>query len=342
MPTRSGWAIALAAGAILSSAVPARAQDRTAEAQARFNDGIKAYKDGNYDLARLNFLQSDALMHRGSVLRNLALTEMQLGRPLDALQHLRAALALPDFDEERRRIAERDLRDAYAATGHIAIDATDGAKVTVDGVALDGAAPFRDPVDVIPGLHVLEAHAGTAATRLEVRAPAGSVATAKLPIDAPAVASEPRGADLALSPIPPHPAASRAPDSPEPRWHPFWTVRREVGVATAAIGLAALAAGAYFNGQGNDARERAGGAVAGLSPWACTGGAQPPGCATARDAWSTQDTDAILTPVFFAVGAAGVLGGAVAFFWPDRSPSTTAIAPVVMAHGGGLRIQGAL
>src|SRR5258708_1781396 len=130
---RSRWTWMVGALALSLNARAAGAQDKATEAQTRFGEGVKAYARGDYEHARLLFLQSLALVSRGSVLRNLGLAEMELGRPVDALHHLRAALELPDLDPKRRSVTENDIREAYRATGHIVVQTAEGATLAIDG-----------------------------------------------------------------------------------------------------------------------------------------------------------------------------------------------------------------
>jgi tetratricopeptide (TPR) repeat protein len=316
----------------------ARAQDNGAEAQARFGEGVKAYQRGDFEHARLLFIQSLALVPRGSVLRNLGLAEMELGRLVDALHHLRAALELPDLDPKRRSVTESDIREAYAATGHVLVETEDGATLTVDGETVEGKAPFKAPIDVMPGRHALQASFAAKSAHTEVEAQAGRVVTAKLPLEppAPALAPQPSAASMPLTtPALKAPPIAESPSSPK---RPFWSVRRELGVGLVAAGLVSTAAGVYFFTQAMDAENRANAARGGLAPWSCSGPAQPPACAVANDAWSAQSTDATLNYVFLGVGVASVVAGAALFLWPDSSASV-AVAPSVTPHGGGLHFR---
>jgi hypothetical protein len=334
---RARHALAVLAVLALSPVSVAHAQDPSAAAaQARFNEGVAAYERRDFDRARVLFLQSVALQPRGSAFRNLGLCEMQMGRPVEALAHLRAALHLPDLDATRRTVTQNDLREAYAATGHLVIETADGATLAVDGEPVEGTAPFREPIDVTAGAHVLEAKSSDKKSLATVDARAGVLVVASLPIGgagattssgAPLVASGPLS-DTLLTGGPP--AASSAP--------PFWNTRRAVGLGLVAAGIASAAVGIYFYTQANDAEDRNDAARAGLEPWSCSGPSQPAACGIASDARSTQQEDAVLNYVFLGAGGAAAIVGATMFLWPNSR--SMMVTPSVGANSAGLRLQG--
>ncbi len=304
----------------------AGAQDLAAQAQSRFSEGVVAYDKHDFERARLLFLQSEALVSRGSTLRNLGLAEMQLGKTVDALHHLRAALRLPDLDQTRRTVTQNDARDAYAATGHVVIDTVEGAQLTIDGQAVDGKAPFLEPIDVMPGSHVLEASLDERKSQTTVDAKAGVLVSAALPMEpAPSAAVSPA----------PAPVVDQA---QVPEAHGFWNARRGAGLGIAVAGAASVAAGVFFYSQAVDAESRANAARVGLAPWSCTGALQPQACVTANDAWSSQSTDAVLNYAFLGVGGAAIAIGGAMFLWP--SSHSVVITPAVTSGGAGLHVGG--
>src|ERR1700730_14420850 len=92
---------AMLAGA-LAVAVPsvARADDPAAEreAQARFEEGIARVKTGNFEGARISFLQAHAVLHKPYILWNLALAEEKTGNVLDALGHFKQFVRLSPIE----------------------------------------------------------------------------------------------------------------------------------------------------------------------------------------------------------------------------------------------------
>ncbi|MBV9945440.1 MAG: hypothetical protein JOZ69_01165 [Myxococcales bacterium] len=341
--------------AAIASAPPVGAQDKAAEAHARFKEGVSAYERGEYERARVLFLQSAALVARGSVLRNLALAELELGRPVEALHHLRAALATRDLDAKRRSVAENDLRDAYAATAHVKIETTPGASVRIDDEALAGTAPFAEPVDLMPGKHVIVGTLGDRSARAEPDLPAGTVESVSLVLEpTPPAATMPAEQATKVPPASSEVAADRplAVPSQEPigttsdaiatARPSFWTARRQIGMATLLAGVASTIGGVYFYAQANDERDRAQAARTQIAhPSDCRGSMTSSGCAELQGAFDAQRTDMVLNYVFVGVGAAGMALGATLLLWPGRSASPVAFEPAITPRGGGLRLRGA-
>src|SRR5580658_4422188 len=82
----------------------ANADDKTVrEAQARFEEGLKRVKAGDFEAARMSFVQAYVVLHKPDILWNLALSEEKSARPLDALAHFKefARQAPTDADRER-------------------------------------------------------------------------------------------------------------------------------------------------------------------------------------------------------------------------------------------------
>src|ERR1700687_1417698 len=78
----------------------------TKEAKALFEDGVKLYKDGKYEDARVKFKAAYGLKKRPSILINLARAELQTKRPLDAAAHFKETLTLPDLKPEDKEDAK--------------------------------------------------------------------------------------------------------------------------------------------------------------------------------------------------------------------------------------------
>jgi tetratricopeptide (TPR) repeat protein len=77
----------------------------SAQARAReyFEAGIRAYKDGHYQLAADAFEAGYSLVRRPSFMLNLAQAYRKLGDDARALTYYRQLLAAPDLDEPTRR-----------------------------------------------------------------------------------------------------------------------------------------------------------------------------------------------------------------------------------------------
>ncbi len=340
------WApAALCCAAVLCTAGRASAADpdpqTIKQAQERLREGNRLFDAGNYEGARVAYEQSLVLVPHGSTYRNLGTTEIKLGDPVSGLKHLRLAMKAPDLAADRKAITKRDLDDAFAATGHIAVSTAAGATVTVDGNAVAGTAPFADQIDVTIGKHTLEARLGGQSARFEVDTKGGQVSSIELAITPP----PPSAPTPAVANAPPPPSSSPAfatmPDVRVEGTHGFWNTRRDVGVAVGAAGLVGLGVAAYFDAQAGSQGNRATSLLAGLSSsGACASSAPPAGCGALQNAHDSQKTDSTLSVVFVGVGAAAFVAGAAMFLWPASSTSSqTAITPLFSPQGGGLQIR---
>ena len=113
----------------------------SAEAKARFKEGVALTKTGKAAEARVKFIQVLALSPQShSVLINLAVVEHELKRYADAYTHLRAYLAHPKAERDVAERARKEmLPELTAKVAQLKILAKDGADVTVDGaVTLPG------------------------------------------------------------------------------------------------------------------------------------------------------------------------------------------------------------
>ena len=75
----------------------------------------------------------------------------------------------------KKENAKKYIADASSKTGHIAVDAPPGAEIVIDGKKWNAVAPFKEPLDTLPGRHVLDARLGERTASRDVDAPAGVV-----------------------------------------------------------------------------------------------------------------------------------------------------------------------
>jgi hypothetical protein len=323
------------AGCLVLGARGARAAEEGAEpgSAALFKEGVAAGKAGDYARAEVAFRASYALAPRASTLRNWALSEMKLGRMVEALSHLKVALASSGWTPEQRAIVRQNLDDAYAATGHLLVRTAAGARVAVDGAAVDGAAPFDAPLDVLAGEHHVEARLGTDTARADVQATAGTVVEVDLAFPRAAEPAPAAPGDAERSP------PTAAADSTLQRAGGWWTPRR-----TGAIGLAAMAAvgvglGLYFDASAHAAASDANVLRTGLAG-DCGAAPAPPACTALRDKINAAHVDETLEGVAFAAGAAAAVGAAVviALARPGASMRTGAVrwTPLVTPKAAGV------
>jgi hypothetical protein len=297
-------AVAALVGVRSAHAADPEEQKRSAEL---FKAGLAAGKGGDYARAEAAFRDSYALRPSASTLRNWAVAEMKLGKTVEALGHLRSAIGWTGWSAEQRRVVQENLDDAYAATGHLAIKTTDGAGVAVDGVVLEGSAPFDAVVDVADGKRQVEARLGTRVARAEVDAAAGKVVevSVPLPVDAPPpVSVAPTASNnfvrVGTSTLPEGEASST-----------WWTPPHAVAVGLGATAAAGIGLGVYFDAASHAAASDAGALRASLSGGACAAATAPPQCGTLRDKIAVIHQDETFAYVSLAVGAAAAVGAVI-------------------------------
>jgi hypothetical protein len=300
------------AACLVFGARSARADDSGAHARSvtLFREGVIAGKAGDYPRAESAFRASYALSPSPSTLRNWALTEMRLGKMVEALGHLKLAAKAPGLTAEQRSIVAQNLDDAYAATGHVAVRTTEGAQVAIDGVPVEGAAPFEGPLDVAPGRRQIEARLGPASAHAEVDAPAGQIVEVSVPI-APLPAAKAAPAAPLAAPVlatdPARPPGAGGESSQAATW---WTPPHSVAVGLAGAAAVGLGLGLYFEARAQATASDVNGTRGSLTG-ACTGPSVPLGCAGLRDQIDAVHEDDVLKNVSLALGAAAGVGAAI-------------------------------
>ena len=303
---RREMACAAACVALLASPAAAGEANAPDPSVVLFKEGVTAGKVGDYARAEAAFRSAYALRPSASTLRNWALTEMRLGKMVEALGHLREALKWPGWTAEQRSIVEQNLDDAYGATGHVVVRTTDGARVGIDGVLTDRVAPIEAPLDVTAGRRRVEARLGAQVARADVDAPPGQIVHVDLPVaqetTAPAPASDAAPAARQL-------AGGQAPGAPS-RNSTWWSAPHTTAVGLAAAGGIGLALGVYFEARSSSAASEVRSLRSALAGQ-CTGLAFAPGCAGLRDTIGQVYTDESIAGVAFAAGATAAVGAAV-------------------------------
>ena len=128
----------------------------TSMARARFKEGVEFYDKGDFEQARVSFLQAYALKKHPAVLLNLAWSCVKSGHALEAEKYFKQFLAEgKDITDKQRADANDGLTQSHAKLGRIEISATAGTEVTIDGEKV-GTAPLSDPVAVEAGAHTVK------------------------------------------------------------------------------------------------------------------------------------------------------------------------------------------
>jgi len=148
---------------LLVCALPARAEqasDSTSPAgsdveQARkhFSQGLKLYKDGDFDAALVQFERAYVSKPNFKVLYNIAQCHFELHEYVEARDALSRYLKDGDgnVDAERKSAVENDLAELERRIAHVKLTVNvDGATVYVDGKRV-GVTPLGSPIDVSEG-----------------------------------------------------------------------------------------------------------------------------------------------------------------------------------------------
>lgn len=338
--------------AFLSSAVPyvAHAEDDpvTTQARARFKEGVDFFDKGQFENARLAFLQAYALKKHPAVLLNLAQSSAKSGHPLEASQYFKqylkeATTATP----AQRADAESGLAEVQKKIGRIEIVAPAGTDITLDDKERLGTSPFSEAFDVEPGPHTLKSSTET----VRVTATPGQKVQAKFggnmssaPVVAPvpaAPATEPT-AEPAAAPPPPQPVVDEGTAkhtnvlAPPANITPVY-----VGLGVGAVGLVSAIVFAAFRA---DAQNKADTVAEQIRSAATNSGLEPTGlcnsgnaaqqarfggaCATLRDNNDKVNTNTVVANASLVVMSAGLLfAGGWYLFAPKKGESKTEGGP---------------
>jgi hypothetical protein len=188
--------------AFLSSSVPHRAEAQddpvTIQARARFKEGVDFYDKGQYENARLAFLQAYALKKHPAVLLNLAQSSAKAGHPLEAAKYFQQFLKeSTSASPSQRTDAENGLSEVRQKLGRIEVIAQAGTEITLDEKERLGTAPFGDPIDVEPGSHSLRSSNETvrvtanAGQKVQARFGGGTQPVTPVPVPVPGPTTPP-------------------------------------------------------------------------------------------------------------------------------------------------------
>jgi hypothetical protein len=237
-------------------AAPVRAQGSaedptTAMARARFKEGVEFYDKGEFEQARVSFLQAYALKKHPAVLLNLAWSCVKSGHAVEADRYFKQFLAEgKDITEKQRADANDGLAQARTKMGRIEVVAAAGTEVTVDGDRI-GTVPLADSIVVEVGAHTVKFKAPDGTTDTESITVTGgekAVARFKAPAPAPAAvvpAPAPTGAPPP-APAQEGPPAPPTPPPPAPKAHaPEAAVRRAEPSSSTEAGAESGGAGVF-------------------------------------------------------------------------------------------------
>ena len=315
----------------------ARADDRDrALAEALFRDAKKLMDDGRFADACPKLAESQRLDPAGGTLLNLGLCHLGAKKTASAWTTLQEVVAVSK--REGRADREKRARDLIAQVEptlsvlSVSVSAgfdPPGLELTQDGVVVPRAA-WGVAVPVDPGVHTVKASApgftawegkvtvGERADRQSVTVPALKAAPAVAPSASSAVVAPP---------VAPSSAAPMASAAEVPPASARGSSRKAIGVATFAVGAAAVGVGAYFGLRALGKQRQADDAC----PSDRCSPAQQRGIELSRDAAAA----ARVSNVGFALGAIGLGVGSYLWFFSPAPPTQgrvrggVAVAPSV-------------
>lgn len=334
---------------VLTAMTPAVALAQEAmterEAQARFEEGLVRVRAGNFEGARVSFLQAYAVLQKPSILWNLALAEEKTGNVLSALGHFKHfARVAPGGDD--RSVAEKHIGELMGQTGHIDIAAPTGAQVVLDGSPA-GTAPLGDAIDVLPGKHRVEAQ--TPQGTRDAVADVGAGQLVRISLMPATDTSAPVSDAIRLAPAAtesnapaPQPATTQGQDALRTSEADAPSKGRLVAVTlTGATAAVLVGLGVYFALQSQDEASRSDGYRRQFGPsWCFQSNADP--CPAWNDAVQSQRRDATWSNVLYVAGGVLAAGAVVTWLlWPKAAKSAGAgTALTIGATGTSVHLTG--
>ncbi|MBX3191762.1 MAG: hypothetical protein KF819_32530 [Labilithrix sp.] len=348
MRTRRIAAAVLVTFLASSAPLTAVAQDDpvTVQARARFKEGVDFYDKGQYENARLAFLQAYALKKHPAVLLNLAQSTAKANHPLEAAKYFQqflkeATTATP----QQKQDAENGLAEVRQKLGRIEIIAPAGTEITLDEKERLGTTPFAEPIDVEPGAHALKSPSETvrvtanAGQKVQARFGGGggaAAAPAVAPIPPPATStpSTPPQAEPEAAPSERPPGSDARPKHTNLLTPPANMTPVYIGLAAAGVGIAGAIIFAAFKSDAqtkadsvaNEIRRAAGPNASGVCNRSDAATVQRFGeaCTTLRQNMDKVDTNAAIANVSLVVMGLGLATAAGWYlFAPKREDAAT-------------------
>ncbi len=307
--------------------------------------GVEAFRNGNYEAARLAFSECYQLMPKSDVLRNLSISEIQSGHYVSAARHLTQLLAAPgDLPNNVREEATSRLAQAEAQIGQlkIVVDVS-GAEIAVDGTVV-GRSPLEGSWYIEPGQHdVTISKAGYPAEARQIFALAG----VSIPVDVSLETLRREQAADAKAALLMGTSEGQAPLRPGDS-DGVSTASTVALVTTSTLAAAGLAAGIVFTLSANSHDSNAEGMSDRLvgGPPCDAGTLLPEECAILRREREDSDTDrrrALVGFIGFGVASAATLGYAL---WlavdgeeAESHTATTGIQPSLSIGRGAASVH---
>ena len=289
-----------------------------AEAQARFDEGLKLHDTGNENEARLKFAQAWAVLKRPNVLFNLARSEQLSNHFVEALVHFQDFVKMPGISSQDKQDAETRIVEIKKQVARVDVKgAPEGAKILIDDSWTGETAPVLGEVHALPGKRIVEVKTSTKSYRKEVECHAQETTTVSFEEEVRA--------------------------NPPEGWKPPETEKVYAGgripvvIALGVLGVGGIAAGIGLGAASSSKKDE----VAKLygNTGACANQTSA-SCAPVLAARSDQSTLATASVIGYVAGGVLLAGGVAAFFlWPKKTKAPT-VGFMATAEGGGVTLSG--
>ena len=326
---------------LLVGAVHAQQADATTTAaRARFQEGVELFDHGEYESARVAFLQALALKRHPVVLLNVAQCALRTNRPLEAKRNFEAFLAeAPNATPAQREEARKGIADASLKVPRIVVESEAARRIVVDGVAstVTGRG-FVVEVEVGAHRYTLEGVTGAVLRDGERTFAAGEAFEVRGGESTSAVVTAVPVAPAVPTPLV-QPAEPAKPSGPGIFSRPENMVPVYAGLGVGAVGTVGAVVFLLAKNQANDNARTAENYIRaeGGGRGACNAANPTPTianlCATLRENYDAVDKDALLGNISLGAAIAGTAFGAGWYlFAPKKAPAAEAglvIAPHV-------------
>jgi tetratricopeptide (TPR) repeat protein len=159
------------------------------QARKHFGQGLKLYKDGDFDAALVQFERAYAMKPNFKVLYNIAQCHFELRQYVEARDTLSRYLkdGVGSIETERQSAVQNDLAELERRIAHLTLKVNvTGATVYIDGKKA-GVTPLGKPVDVNEGQRTISVETADRGSKQRiVRVAGGEAQTVSVDFAAPA------------------------------------------------------------------------------------------------------------------------------------------------------------
>lgn len=282
----------------------------SARTRALFRKGLAAYNAGQVDTARQLFLQAWEIRPSADVAMELAQTEMDLGRYVEAAEHLEYALRnfTPSINEKMRNIARQAHSEVrrHVARLNVEVD-RQGAEVILNGRVV-GMSPLTSPLYAEPGNCVVQARLGRDIASQTLLTGSGKDFSVRLTLALPSTTTGPL------------PVADVGQSEPRPFDQDTSPRRDVVPVAIGGtLAVAGIVAGIGLRLAANSEEDNAKRLSASLGGQSCTGANTGTAtCSALRDSVNKSDSERNWSTACLVVGSAALVATATYWLWPRK------------------------